>query len=191
MATVDRPTPAAVGGQPVAAFVAGGSATGTWTLDPASSRVEFHSKSMWGMAKIHGHFTSVGGKGSVGPSGTATGELTIEASSLDTKHKKRDTHLRSKDFFDVTQYPTITYTVDRISPLDGNRVEVLGVLTVRGQSQPLPFTATVTNATADAVAIEAELDVDRSRFGIGWSPMKVASMNNRIVVSAHFRRADR
>ncbi len=190
MATAKRPTPAPAGGQPVAAFVAGGSAAGTWTLDPAVSRVEFHSASMWGMAKIHGQFTAVSATGSVSPSGAVTGEITIQAASLDTKNKKRDIHLRSKDFFDVAQYSTITYSVDRISPLDGNRVEVLGVLTVRGQRHPLPFTATVTDATADAVTIETELEVDRSHFGMGWSPMKMASMSNRIVVNAHFRKAD-
>ncbi len=189
MATADSPTPAEVGGPPVAAFVAGGSATGTWVLDPDATRVEFHSTSMWGMAKVHGQFTSVSGGGSVGPDGAATGELAIEASSLDTKNKKRDKHLRSKDFFDVTQHPTVTYSVDGISPQDGNRVEVVGALTAHGQRRPLRFVAAVTEAAVDAVTIEAELDVDRSQFGMMWSPLKVASMNNRIVVTARFRRS--
>jgi polyisoprenoid-binding protein YceI len=182
-------TPAEVGGQSVADFVAGGSAAGAWVLDPDATRVEFHSTSMWGMAKVHGRFASVSGGGSVGPDGAATGEVAIEASSLDTKNKKRDKHLRSKDFFDVTQYPTVTYEVEGVSPQDENRVEVLGALTAHGQRRPLPFVATVTEAAADAVTFDAELDVDRSQFGMMWSPLKVASMNNRIVVSARFRRA--
>jgi polyisoprenoid-binding protein YceI len=79
--------------------------------------------------------------------------------------------------------------VEGISPQDGNRVEIQGALTVRGQRRPLPFVATVTEATADAVTVEAELDVDRSQFGMKWRPLGVASMKNRIVVNAHFRRA--
>jgi polyisoprenoid-binding protein YceI len=186
VATADIPTP---GGSAVAALVADGSATGEWVLDQDATRVEFHSTSMWGLAKVHGRFTSVSGEGSVGPDGAVTGELAVEASSLDTKNSRRDKHLRSKDFFDVTRHPTVTYAVDGISPQDGNRVEIDGALTARGQRRPLRFTAAVTEATADAVTVEAELDVDRSQFGMTWSPLKVASMHNRVVVNARFRRA--
>jgi polyisoprenoid-binding protein YceI len=187
--SADNSTPAEVGGPQVAALVAGGSVAGAWVLDPSATRVEFHSTSMWGMAKVHGWFASVSGSGSVGSDGAATGEIAIDASSLDTKNKRRDNHLRSKDFFDVTQHPTVTYAVDGISPQDGNRVEVLGALTAHGRRRPLPFMAAVTEATADSVTIEVELDVDRSQFGMMWSPLRVASMHNRIVVSARFRRA--
>jgi polyisoprenoid-binding protein YceI len=190
MATADSPTPAEVGGPDVAAFVDGGSAVGAWVLEPAATRVEFHTTSMWGFQKVHGRFASVSGGGSVGPDGAVTGELAIEAASLDTKIGQRDKHLRSKDFFDVTQHPTVTYTVDGISPRDGNRVEVVGALTAHGQQRPLRFEAAVTEATADAVTFEAKLEVDRSQFGMTWSPLKVASMKNRVVVSVRFRRAD-
>jgi polyisoprenoid-binding protein YceI len=125
----------------------------------------------------------------VGSDGAATGEIAVDASSLDTRNTRRDNHLRSKDFFGVTQYPTVTYAVDGMSPQDGNRVEVDGALTAHGQRRPLRFMAAVTEATADSVTIEAELDVDRSQFGMTWNLLRMASMHNRIVVSARFRRA--
>jgi polyisoprenoid-binding protein YceI len=172
-----------------AALVADGTAVGDWTLDPAATRIEFHTASMWGLAKVHGWFTTVSGSGRVTADGAVTGEVVIDAASVDTKNKRRDDHLRSDDFFDVAQHPTITYTVEGIVPTDSDQVEVRGTLTARGQSESLPFKATVTEATADTVTLEAELNVDRSRFGMTWSPMKVATMHNRVVVKARLRRA--
>jgi polyisoprenoid-binding protein YceI len=171
-----------------AGLVMDGTAAGDWTLDAAGSRVEFHTASIWGLAKIHGRFATVSGSAQVTANGAVTGEVVIDAASVDTKNKKRDDHLRSDDFFDVTQHSTITYAVEGIVPTDGDQVEVRGTLTVRGRSESLPFKATVTEATADAVTLDAELDVDRSRFGITWSPMKVATMHNRVVLKARLRR---
>lgn len=188
MTTSSTPDSADVSGPSVAAFVADGSAVGTWTLDSAASRVEFHSTSMWGMAKIHGHFDVVSGTAAVAPEGAVTGSVAVETASLDTKIGKRDKHLRSADFFDVARYPTATYSVESVSPLDGNLVDVAGTLAVRDQSQPLSFTAKVTEATPEAVTIEAELTVDRSQFGMLWRPLKVASLDNRVVVTARFQR---
>lgn len=193
MSTSDLPTPAdasaTVPAATAAELLAAGGAAGTWKLDADASQVEFHSASMWGLVKIHGRFASVSGEGSVSPEGSVTGELVVEAASLDTRNKKRDVHLRSKDFFDVTEFPTLTYAVQSISPVAGDEVQVEGTLTVRGQQRPLPFTAKVTAAGADTVEVAAELDVERSQFGMTWRPMKVASMHNRIVVTARFHRA--
>lgn len=188
MTTANTPTPDS-GGPSVATFVTSGAASGAWTLDPAATTIDFHSTSIWGLAKVHGRFGEVSGAGSVAPDGTASGKITVDAASVDSKNKRRDEHLRSKDFFDVTGHPTITYDVRGISPLEGGRAQVQGVLTARGVSRPLEFAATVTEATADAVVIEAELTVDRSTFGMTWSPLKMATTQNRIVVHARFDRA--
>lgn len=191
MAASNKSTPTEAGGTAIAEFMADGTGAGHWVLDPAASQVEFHSTSMWKTAKIHGRFAALSGEGTVSPDGTVVGELTIETASLDTGIKKRDTHLRTDHFFAVTEHPTATYAVARISPLEANQVQVHGTLTIRGHSELLPFTATVTEATADAVTIQAELTVDRSRFGMTWSPLKMASMNNRVVITARFQRAGR
>lgn len=172
-----------------AAFAADGAAAGTWTLDPAASRIEFHSTSMWGMAKVHGSFGAVSGSGTVAPDGTVTGRISVDAASVDSKIKKRDDHLRSADFFHVAEHPEISFAVDGITPAGGDTVEVRGTLTARGHGEPLTFTATLSDASADAATLAGEFEVDRSRFGMTWSPMKMATMRNRIVVSLRFRRA--
>lgn len=179
----------AAASESVAAFVADGGAVGAWTLDAAASRVEFDTKSMWGLAKVHGGFGSVSGSGVVAADATVTGELEIDAASVDSKIKRRDDHLRSKDFFHVEQHPAISVAVSGITPLGGDEVEIQGTLTARGHQEPLKFTATVTEATADAVTIKAEFPVDRSRFGMTWSPLRMAPMHTRITVTARFLRA--
>ncbi|HEY3867971.1 MAG TPA: YceI family protein [Actinocrinis sp.] len=178
-------SPAAVS---AAAFATGGAAAGDWTLDPTGSLVEFHTTSMWGMAKVHGRFGTVSGAGAVAADGTVTGRIEIDAASVDSKIKKRDDHLRSADFFHVEQHPAITVVIEGIAPQEGDRVEVRGTLTARGHGEALAFPATVTEAGADAVTIHAEFEVDRSRFGMTWSPMKMAPMRTRIAVTARFLR---
>ena len=179
-------SPAAIS---AAALATGGAAAGDWTLDPAGTLVEFHSASIWGLAKVHGRFGTVSGEGRVAADGAATGRIEIDAASVESKVKKRDDHLRSADFFHVEQHPAITVAIEGVTPQDGDRVEVRGSLTARGHTEPLAFTATVTEASADAVAFHAEFEVDRSRFGMTWSPMKISTMRNRITVTARFRRA--
>jgi len=170
-----------------AAFAADGAAAGTWTLDPAASRIEFHTTSMWGMAKVHGAFGVISGSGTVAPDGTVTGRITVDAASVDSKIKKRDDHLRSADFFHVAEHPEITFDVEGITPGAVDTVEVRGTLTARGHGEPLTFTAKLSDASADAVTLAGELTVDRSRFGMTWSPVKVATMRTRVVVSLRFR----
>lgn len=172
-----------------AAFAATGAAAGDWTLDPAGTVVEFHTTSMWGMAKVRGLFATVSGAATVAADGTVTGSVEIDAASVDSKIKKRDDHLRSADFFHVEQHPAITVTIEGITPQEDDRVEVRGTLTARGHSEPLVFPAKLTEASADAVTFQAEIIVDRSRFGMTWSPMKIAPMRTRIAVTARFRRA--
>src|ERR1700693_1442394 len=83
---------------------------GTWHLDPNRTTIEFHTKAVWGLAKVKGTFSAVSGSGVVGDRGTISGELVVDANSIDTRNKRRDKHLRSADFFDVSAYPTFSFT---------------------------------------------------------------------------------
>ena len=107
---------------------------GNWTLDASKSTVGLRSKSMWGMAPVKGVFRQVSGQGTVSPAGDVNGTVTVGAASIDTKNKKRDTHLRSADFFDSDTYPDITFTVTQARP-SGQGVTVSGNLAVRDQHQ--------------------------------------------------------
>jgi polyisoprenoid-binding protein YceI len=161
------------------------SLAGNWTLDPAKSTIGLKSRSMWGLAPVKGVFREVSGQGMVSPAGEVSGTITVAAASVDTKNKKRDEHLRSADFFQVTENPDITFTVDRITPASDG-VTVSGQLTARGQTHPVSFPARVSVSGGDEVWLDGEVQVDRSGFGMTWSPMGLASMKNTITVHAVF-----
>jgi len=160
-----------------------GSLAGTWTLDPARSAATLRSKSMWGLAPVKGVFGELEGGGTVSPEGGVTGRIEIATGTLDTKNSKRDTHLRSDDFFLSEKYPAIIFTLDSLAPA-GDGVTVSGQLTVRERSQPISFPATVTLAGEGEVVFDATVQVDRSDFGLTWNQLGMASMKNTIGIHA-------
>src|SRR3954454_25368204 len=82
--------------------------TGTWTVDPTHSSVEFQVKHM-GLATVKGFFSEFEGALEVGEDGTVTAAGTVETASLNTRNAQRDEHLRSSDFFDVERNPQISF----------------------------------------------------------------------------------
>jgi polyisoprenoid-binding protein YceI len=145
--------------------------TGVWQLDAAASTVAVRHRTFWGLVTVKGTFGAVGGRGEVGPDGSATGTLTLDAATLDTKNKKRDEHLRSADFFDAGNHPEITFAVGSARPGTGDAVEVSGQLTVRGVSRPQTLTARLAAADAEALTLETEFAVDRAGFGLTWNQL--------------------
>ncbi|KOU62385.1 hypothetical protein ADK57_24925 [Streptomyces sp. MMG1533] len=163
--------------------------TGLWQLDPTASTVALRHKTMWGLVTVKGTFSGVTGQGEVRPDGSAVGTLTLDAASLDTKNAKRDTHLRSADFFDVDNHPEITLTVRSAELRDGKTVHVVGQLTARGISRPLTFTASLAGADADALTLDAEFTVDRAEFGLGWNQMGMIRGLTTVTTTLRFSRA--
>ncbi|MGD0243873.1 MAG: YceI family protein [Streptosporangiaceae bacterium] len=168
------------------ALVQDGTLAGSWTLDPARSQVLLETRHTWGLLPLHGVFRQVTGNGTVTAAGQVTGTFTVATGSIDTKSKMRDKDLRSAKLFDTANHPDITYTVDSMQPTGGG-VRVAGSLTVRGRTRPLAFDATV-SATAAEVQLDAQVPVNRADFGLTYSPLRMAPMNNTIVIHALFTR---
>jgi polyisoprenoid-binding protein YceI len=161
---------------------------GTWQLDPKSTTIEFHTKAMWGMAKVHGTFSAVSGSGVAGDQGATAGELVVDATSIDTRNKRRDKHLRSADFFDVSKYPTFSFSASELTPSDDGTLKIKGALRIKDQSQTIEFVATPSYASPDRVTLNGEATIDRSRWGMTWK-MGGAWFVNRVVVGAQFVRS--
>jgi polyisoprenoid-binding protein YceI len=170
----------------VQALLRDGALAGTWTLDAARSTVALKTRHTWGLAPLQGAFHQVTGNGTVTAAGEVTGVITVAAESVDTKNPRRDKHLRSADFFDITTHPDITFAVDGASPSDGG-VRVTGSLTIIGRTRPASFDATVSNVDGE-VWLDGELAVNRADFGMSWNWMGIAAMRNTIVVHAVFTR---
>jgi polyisoprenoid-binding protein YceI len=119
------------------ALLKDGALAGEWVLDPRKSSIRLKSRSMWGLAPVNGVFREVRGHGTVSLDGEVSGTVTVAAASIDTKNTRRDTHLRSADFFDSGNHPDIIFTADGIR-LSGQGVAVTGALTVRDRARPCP-----------------------------------------------------
>lgn len=161
------------------------SLAGKWILNTSKSTIGLTTRHTWGMAPLKGVFRQVTGEGTLSPAGQATGRIAVAAASIDTKNKRRDEHLRSADFFEVSTYPDITFTVDRITPAS-DHVTVTGSLTVRGRARPISFPARVSVLGGDEVWLDAEIQINRADFGLTWNWLGIASMKNRITAHAVF-----
>lgn len=146
-----------------------------WAIDPAHTTVEFAIKHMM-VTNVKGRFTQF--------SGTITGDLDdpqdlriqgqIDAASITTGNEQRDAHLRSADFFDVEQYPTITFESTRVERKDRNHATVWGNLTVRGTTREvelaIEFNGIGKNPYGKTVAgFTAETSISRKEWGLTWN----------------------
>ena len=162
-------------------------AAGEWQLDPTGTTIELRTKAMWGLAKVRGHFKAVEGSGVVGEDATVSGTIVFDAESINTKNKKRDTHLRSGDFFEVDKYPTFTYVATGATPTADGKLKVTGSLTIRDQSRPLELVVTATQPAPGRATLTAEAEIDRRQWGMTWAKMG-AGVINQIAVVAPFTR---
>jgi polyisoprenoid-binding protein YceI len=169
------------------ALLAAGALAGDWSLDRRRSSVRLKSRSMWGLAAVNGVFREVSGNGTVSADGKVSGTVTVAAASIGTGNTRRDTHLRSADFFDSASYPDITFAVDGIRP-SGQGVAVTGMLTVHGRTRPLSFDAAVSAHSDGEVWFDADIHINRAGFGLTWNQAGMASMNNTLTIHAVFTR---
>jgi polyisoprenoid-binding protein YceI len=169
------------------ALLKGGNLAGEWVLDPGKSSIRLKSRSMWGLVPVNGVFHEVSGNATVRPDGEVGGSVTVAAASIDTKNTRRDTHLRSADFFDSDNNPDVTFTADGIR-LSGHVVTVTGALTVRGRTRPLSFDAAASVTGDGEIRLDATARINRADFGLTWNPMGMAGMNNALTIYAIFTR---
>ena len=170
----------------VQALLKDGALAGAWVLNPRRSSIRLKSKVM-GLVPVSGIFGEVSGNGTVSPDGEVSGTVTVAAASIDTKNAKRDTHLRSADFFDSDNFPDITFTADGIRP-SGQGVTVTGALTVRDRTRPLSFDAAASVPGDGEIWLDAETRINRADFGLTWNWMGLASMTSTLTIHAVFIR---
>jgi polyisoprenoid-binding protein YceI len=150
----------------------------------AQTSIEFHTKAMW-LFNVKGTAKALSGTGTVGADGSVQGKLVIDATSIDTKNKKRDAHLQTADFFDTANYPTIDFEVTSGRMLESGQAEVSGSLTIHGQTRPVTVVGTLElDGTSATLTTEVD-DLDRKEWGLTWAKMG-AGTHNRIVIQARF-----
>ena len=146
----------------------------TFVIDKGHSEVGFQIRHM--MTKVRGRFNEFDGKivADRAKPEASSGELTIQAASIDTANANRDKDLRGADFFDVEKYPTITFKSTRITPKGKDAYDVTGTLTMRGVAKeitlPVTFLGFMKNMRGvDAAGFETAATLNRKDFGITWN----------------------
>src|SRR6202030_4614692 len=101
-----------------------------WQIDPAHSAAHFSVRHLM-ISNVRGEFTKLSGSALLNPADPAksTVEITIEAASVNTREPQRDEHLRSADFFDVANHPTLTFRSRRVEASGGENFKLSGDLT--------------------------------------------------------------
>ncbi|RDH76859.1 YceI family protein [Mycolicibacterium moriokaense] len=169
-------------------FVNSAEATGTWSLVPDGSTVTFENKTMWGLATVKGRFTRFTGHAEVTDAGDVSGEVDIDADSLDTGVRMRDRHLRSDDFLKVTRYPRISVVVTSAEAGNTDSVGLEAYLTVTGTTRPLPLEATVRRRDDDSVMVSTGQTVDHTTLGLLWNKFRAISKNTAVHADLLFER---
>jgi len=146
--------------------------TGTWTVDPAHSSVEFQVKHM-GIATVRGHFGTFEGAIDISEAG-ATARGTVEVASIDTGEDQRDAHLRSPDFFDAENNPQITFESTAIEALDDEEFRITGNLTMHGITKEITLHADVQGTDIDPwgnerVGLEVTGQLNRSDWDMKFN----------------------
>lgn len=150
--------------------------TSTWNIDPAHTVAEFKVKHMM-IANVKGRFSNVSGVLTLDESDQTNSrvETSIEAASIETHNEQRDGHLKSGDFFDVENFPTLRFQSTQIKPVREGEVSVEGDLTIRGVTRRVNFDVEgPTPPTKDPwgntrLAVAASTKINRKDFGLTWN----------------------
>jgi polyisoprenoid-binding protein YceI len=153
-------------------------ATTTWQIDPAHTSVEFAVKHMM-FTTVRGRFKDVKGTIEVDEDNPDRSTVHVElgAASLDTGAPDRDAHLRSADFLDVENHPTLTFTSKRVQGAmkkEGDAFTVTGDLTIRGTTMEVTLECIYEGTGKDPwggtrAGSRATARIDRRDWGLKWN----------------------
>lgn len=156
-----------------AELTSAGLSQGTWSLDAAHSEVGFSVRHA-GISKVRGKFTDLSATATVGDT-TASSSVTatIKAASFDSGDANRDGHVRGADFFDVEQFPELTFASTSITGSDED-YKLSGDLTIRGITKPVTFATEFNGVAVDPfgatrAGFSATTVISRKDFGLTWN----------------------
>lgn len=144
-----------------------------YQVDRGHSTILFSATRM-GVVNVYGRFNDFSGSLTVDEANPAASslELEIQAASIDSNNERRDNHLRSPDFFNATQFPTITFKSTRVETIADDRYRVTGDLTLHGVTKAVTAEAvkigTGERRGAALIGFETVFRINRSDFGMNF-----------------------
>ncbi len=147
----------------------------SWSVDPVHTQVEFSAKHM-GIMTVKGQITGVQAMIDFNEDDfTASSvEATIDARTLSTHDERRDAHLKSPDFLDVAQFPTIAFKSTRIEHAAHDQYKMTGDLTIRDVTRPVNLEVVYSGQAKDPMGnmhagFSADTTINRKDWGLNWN----------------------
>jgi len=145
-----------------------------WALDPTHSELQFKVKHLM-ITTVTGSLKSFSADLTSDGDEFTNADISFkgELSSLDTGNTDRDNHLKSADFFDAEQFPTIEFKSIDVEK-DGDDYSVKGDLTIKGETKPVKLTAEFGGIATDPwgqtkAGFTLSGKLNRSDFGLTWN----------------------
>jgi polyisoprenoid-binding protein YceI len=148
-----------------------------WTVDPSHSAANFSVRHMM-VTTVRGQLGPI--SGTVEYDGkdvrTVKADVRIDVSGITTQNAKRDGHLRSDDFFDAANHPSITFKSKRVEPGSAGAFKLIGDLTIRGTTKEVVLTVEgptppVKGMGGVRVGATATTKINRLEYGLKWNSM--------------------
>jgi polyisoprenoid-binding protein YceI len=148
--------------------------SGDYTLDPSHTRIGFSARHAM-VTKVRGNFDQFEGSAHVDTANPANSSVTvtIEAASVTTGNEQRDGHLKTPDFFDIANYPQITFVSTDVER-DGAEWAITGDLTINGVTKSITVPFEETGSAKDPfgntrVGFEGEVTIDRTDWNLSFN----------------------
>ncbi len=145
-----------------------------YVIDADHSTVSFKIRHM--LSYVRGSFNAVEGKFDYDPAKPETWgcEALIQAESIDTNLAPRDNHLRSADFLDIAQYPTLSFKSTKLTDVTPTSAKVEGVLLLHGVEKPVILDLEMHGVVKDPwggvrSSFSATTTINRKDFGLAWN----------------------
>lgn len=150
--------------------------TETYKIDPRHSAAQFAVTHLM-ISTVRGEFHGVNGTVVLDDKDISKSsvDVTIDATTVDTREPDRDKDLRSPNFFDVAQYPTITFKSTKVEKNGADKLKITGDLTMHGVTKQVVLDATVPKAPIkdpwglQRTAVSATTKINRQDFGVKWN----------------------
>jgi len=148
----------------------------TYKIDPAHSSAQFVVRHMM-ITNVRGAFSSVQGALEYDANNPQESrvDVTIDTAKINTLDEQRDSHLKSPDFLDVAQYPTITFKSRKIARTGDDEWKITGDLTIHGVTKEVVLTTEGPTPEGKdpfgntRIGASASTKIKRSDFGLTWN----------------------
>jgi polyisoprenoid-binding protein YceI len=146
-----------------------------WTIDPSHSQIQFAVRHMM-ISNVRGRFEDFTGTVDFDENDLSTlaVDVSIDTASINTRDEKRDEHLRSADFFNTAEFPTMAFRSTSVEKVSDNTLKLHGDLTIAGVTRPVTLDVEYSGTAVSpwgttSAGFSAQTKINRKEWGLVWN----------------------